>query len=113
MYQPLVSLLVKMRTAGTVDRFGNETFVYAEPITVEGCLFAPGSTSDLGTDRPEGVTISATAHFPKDFEGDLQDALISQDGKRWLKVVGKPIAFPPGTVPGRWDMSVSLSDTDG
>lgn len=111
---PTVALKVRLRLDGARDRLGNAAESYAEPEEVPGCLFAPGTPEDLGADgRPDGARVSATAHFPKGYEGDLRGALVSWDGAGWYRVVGEPVAYPPGCCPGKWNLRVPLERVDG
>ena len=113
MYNPVVSLHVMRRIAGKTDRLGNELVTWSDPELVKSCLFAPGTPADLGLERPDGVTITATAHFPTGYSEILKGALVSLDGKNWLEVVGEPISYPPGTIPGKWSLMALLKDVNG
>lgn len=111
---PEVTLSVRLRSEGGTDRLGNETVSHADAVDVPGCLFAPGTPAELsGEDRPEGASVTATAHFPKGHGLDLRGALVSCGGSGWLSVVGEPMAYPDGTVPGPWDTYVLLGRQDG
>ena len=113
MRPPTVTLLVRVRKAAATDRLGNEAVEYADAVVVPGCLWAPGTPADVGADRPEGVRVAATAHFPRGWDGYLRGALVSLDGTTWLRVVGEPMAYPAGAVPGPWRTYVLLGATDG
>lgn len=113
MYHPVVTLFVMKRSKGEVDRLGNEIVSWEATESVNGCLFAPGAPQDLESQRPEGVKITATAHFPNGYSENLQGALISLDNKNWLEVIGNPMPYPKGTVPGKWSFMVLLGDVNG
>lgn len=115
MYHPKMTLFVKERTSSGKDRLGNETFTYAEPVPVEGCMFAPGQPKDLVIERPEGVEIRATAYFPKGWAQRLKKAKVSTDGKLWLTVIGEPVEYPSQMLPSGWPWRciVPLGATDG
>lgn len=113
MYSPAVTLKVRLRILGARDRLGNAIWSYSEPVDVSGCLFAPGVPADIGVGRPEGVKVSATAYFPKSYSADLRRALISLDGKVWMRVVGDPMSFPASAIPGRWTTYAILERYDG
>lgn len=108
-----MTLLVRVRSPTPTDRLGNEVVGYADAVAVPGCLWAPGRPADIGSERPDGVAVSATAHFPQGWSGSLRGALVSLDGKEWLRVVGDPVAYPTGAVRGPWGTYVLLSRGDG
>lgn len=114
MYDPTTTLWVRLRAEGERDRLGNEKAAWEDAAEVRGCLFAPGTPAELtGEERPDGASVTATAHFPKGWKGDLRGALVSADGASWLHVIGEPVAYAAGAIPGRWDRQVLLGRTDG
>lgn len=113
MRYPTVTLLVRTRVRTFPDRLGNDRVGLSAPVRVPGCLWAPGAPADLGTDRPEGASVTATAHLPRGHGLSLRGARVSLDGKEWLDVVGDPRPYPPGTVRGPWDTRVELGRQDG
>lgn len=76
------------------------------------CIVVPGATVDLDTTRPNGVTVSYTAHFPKSWTGSLRDAFVELRGKRY-KVVGDPQPYTSTNTPGDFNMPVELEVVDG
>ena len=102
------------------DRFGNHVEAYLEPVSAS-VLIAPGTGLDLGFDRPEGVQIDLTLHFPTswtDIEA-LRGAKVviantgTYDGT--YKVVGAPKPYAPELVPSLIDLwiAVGVSAYDG
>lgn len=112
MRHPTVTLLVRVRKAGTDSR-GNDLREWADPVEVPGCLWGPGTPAELGGDRPDGARVTATAHFPHGWATYLRGALVSPDGESWLRVQGEPQSYPPGAVRGPWDTYVLLGRQDG
>jgi hypothetical protein len=110
---PTVTLQVRVRSDSGRDRLGNEVVGWAEPVSVPGCLWAPGTPADLADSRPEGASVTATAHMPRGWRGCLRGALVSPDGRSWLRVLGEPQPYPEGAVMGPWDTYVLLGRTDG
>ena len=97
----------------TVVAFARDAQKLSAPVRVPGCLWAPGAPADLGTDRPEGASVTATAHLPRGHGLSLRGGRVSLDGRDWLDVVGDPRPYPPGTVRGPWDTRVELGRQDG
>ncbi|AKT48520.1 hypothetical protein ADJ70_05445 [Olsenella sp. oral taxon 807] len=113
MRYPMVTLLVRTRVRIFPDRLGNDRWELSAPVRVPGCLWAPGAPADLGADRPEGASVTATAHLPRGHGLSLRGGRVSLDGRDWLDVVGDPRPYPPGTVRGPWDTRVELGRQDG
>lgn len=113
MRAPTVTLRVRPRTDSGTDRLGNEVISYADAISVPGCLWAPGTPADLATDRPEGASVTATAHLPRGWAKYLRGAIVSLDGTEWLRVLGEPREFPEGSAVGPWGCYVLLGRADG
>lgn len=116
MFKPTVTLYVRFMEDAGRDRLGNPVKSWSEPVDVPGCLFAPGTPAELsGADRPEGASITATAHFPRGWRGYLKGALVRCGGEKaeWMSVVGEPVPYPDGAVPGPWDTYVLLGATHG
>lgn len=113
MIVPTVALQVRVRRDAGKDRLGNAARAYAEPVAVPGCLWAPGTPADISSGRPEGAEVAATAHFPQGWAGYLRGALVSLDGKEWLRVVGEPHEYPAIACRGKWRCYVLLERTDG
>lgn len=96
------------------DPFG-ETAVgdWGKPEDVAGCLFAPGTPDGIGSDRPNGAIVAATAFFPIGYTGTLRGAQVSADGDTWLSVIGDPQRFPRLPEGARWDRYALLETTEG
>lgn len=108
-----MALYVRRRAGGGADPFGAPAPGWGEPERVEGCLLAPGTPEGIGSDRPDGARIEATAHFPRGYSGALRGAQVSADGSRWLSVVGDPQPYPDGAVRGPWVTMALLVATEG
>lgn len=106
-----MTLLVRLRAEAGRDALGDVTYSLGEPVAVPGCLWAPGTPQDLAADRPDGVEVTATAHFPRSWSGELRGALVSLDGDEWMRVVGDPRRYPVRA--GRWGTYVLLRRSDG
>lgn len=113
MRRPTVALLVRQRKKAGRDRLGNEERAWADPVRVEGCLWAPGDGGTLGDSRPEGREVKAVAHFPKGCGVRLAGALVALEGGEWLAVQGTPDEYPGGTVRGRWSARARLEAWHG
>ena len=108
-----MTLQVRTRKDAGKDRLGNAVVAYAEPVSVSGCLWAPGTPAELSADRPEGADVTATAHFPRGWAGYLRGALVSLDGTEWLKVIGEPHEYPASGCRSRWCCYALLGRADG
>ncbi len=80
--------------------------------TVPNVLCDPGSTRDLGRERPDGVRVDAVFHFPKGYGGDLRGAAIRWRG-RTFEVVGAPLPYKEDLTPGPWNLTVEGRWVDG
>lgn len=76
------------------------------------CVVCPGSTSDLGAERPNGVQVVYTLHFPKTYLGDLRGCAVEVRGERF-SVVGDPQRTSEAATPGPWNMAVEVARADG
>lgn len=110
-----VTLMVRVRQQGVADRLGNTEATRADPLSVDGCLFAPTSAADLDAGRPDGTSADATAYFPRGWASYLKRALVSPDGERWFAVMGAPVDYPAAELPDGWPWSVQvkLKETEG
>lgn len=114
-----VAVAVELRRRDARDALGNDVEAYQEPVTVGNVLVQPGTTDDLDASRPDGVTVAATLHFPKEWSGDLRGARVTLpapwDWGNPYRVVGVPMRYVaqdcPPLVP--WDMAVLVEATDG
>ena len=109
---------VERRVRGARDALGNEVVAYAAPTEVD-VLVTPGATDDLDAGRPEGVTVAATVHFPKGWQGDLRGARVTLPGDwTWgnpYHVVGVPMPYDPQNCPPMvpFNMPVMVEASDG
>lgn len=100
-----------VRESASLDDIGEPTAA-AETRERVRCIVCPGSTSDLGAERPNGVRIAYTLHFPKDYEGDLRGCSIEVRGVRY-NVVGDPQRTTDAATPGNYNMAVEVTRADG
>ena len=105
-----VEVLRKVDT-GEEDILGNPVMADAEPETVDGCLVAPGGTSD--TELPDGVRVAVSVHFPKGYTDSLRGCDIRIPGWGTFHVIGDPKPYMPGNTPGPWWMVAECEATDG
>lgn len=90
--------------------------IYGTPATatVDDVLVAPGARDDvLESNRPEGVRVAWTLHFPKTFAGSLRGCSVSVRGGDPLRVVGDPQPYTDANTPTRWNRPVELEAVDG
>ena len=76
------------------------------------CVVCPGATSDLGADRPNGVQVAYTLHFPKTYRGDLRGCSVEVRGEVF-DVVGDPMRTAEAATPGPWNRAVEVARADG
>ena len=76
------------------------------------CVVCPGATSDLGADRPNGIQVAYTLHFPKTYRGDLRGCSVEVRGEVF-DVVGDPMRTAEAATPGPWNMAVEVARADG
>lgn len=75
-------------------------------------LVCPGSTSELGVERPNGVIVEYTLHFPKTYTASLKDCIITIRENDY-KVIGDPKPYTNANTPGAWNREVEVSRVDG
>ena len=95
------------------DSFGDLLPGVWVPETVANVLVAPGPRADLGADRPEGVEVKWTLHFPKGYPATLRGARVVVRGQEPAFVVGDPQHYTAGNTPGAWSMPVELTAVRG
>lgn len=100
-----------IRESASLDDIGEPTAAAETRQTVR-CIVCPGSTSDLGAERPNGVRIAYTLHFPKDYEGDLRGCSVEVRGEAF-RVVGDPQRTTDAATPGNYNMAVEVTRADG
>jgi len=62
--------------AGAVDAYGNDTAGYADPVTIAGFGFDPGSTSEPRRPGQDRVIVEPTLYGPFDMPFKPQDQVI-------------------------------------
>lgn len=102
---------VVRRTESGADRFGAPTYE-TETEQVSGVLPQPGGTSDVGAERPEGVRVDMTFHFPKGYGKSLKGCEVVYGGRSY-RVVGDPQPYVEENTPGPWDLTVETEAVDG
>ena len=100
-----------VRESASLDDIGEPTAAAETRETVR-CIVRPGSTSDLGAERPNGVRTAYTLHFPKDYEGDLRGCRVIVRGEPFC-VVGDPQRTTDAATPGNYNMAVEVTRADG
>lgn len=98
------------------DRLNNP--VYGEPTrtTVENVLIVPGATADMDAQRPEGVIVDFTLHFPKSaasmrLEG-CEVVLPAPYGGTY-RIIGEPRPYLVKNTPTSWAMPVEVTVAHG
>lgn len=105
---------VKVKTFVEVgaDPFGKPT-VSEKTETVENVLVQPGACADLTeSNRPEGVKVKYTLHFPKTYGKKLEGAKIEVRGD-WYDVIGSPDHYTLENTPTAWWMPVEVKAING
>lgn len=99
---------------GAADPFGkpSESWDWDAADEVGNVLVSPGSTSDLGAERPNGVEVAYTLYFPKAFSGSLRGCRVRMRGGEF-SVIGDPGRYPEHLTPGDWNMQAEVSRVDG
>ena len=90
------------------------TPVWAESETTVGnVLVVPGPRADvLESNRPMGVDVAFTLHFPKTVTGSLRGCRVRVRGETF-HVVGDPRAYQDNLTPGEWNRPVEVERRDG
>lgn len=93
---------------------GNTPLYEDVETSVDDVLVAPGARTDVvDSNRPDGVEVAWTLHFPKTFSGSLRGASVSVRGEPKARVIGDPKPFTLANTPTRWHMPVELERVDG
>lgn len=95
-----------------LDEFGNETPGEATAETVPNVVPCRGSTADLDADRPDGVTVAMTFHFPKTYTASLRGCDVRYAGREY-RVIGDPQPYLDANTPGDWNRPVECEVCDG
>lgn len=96
-----------------VDAGGNAVIEWVSE-TVEDVLVSPGPREDVvDSNRPDGVQVQWTLHFPKGTPATLAGARVRVRGGDPFSVVGDPQHYMPENTPGRWSMPCEVGRVDG
>lgn len=105
-------------TKGPPDAMGDPVLISATE-NIENVLVQPGVTEDVASkgnsasNRPDGITVVYTLHFPKGLESyDFRGCRIKVRGD-WMEVVGDPTYYAPENTPGAWNYPVEVKRCDG
>lgn len=105
------SVEVVSRSASGYDALGNR--VVSETVRrVPGVLPDPGATTDLGLDRPDGVRVDITFHWPREDTASLRGCDVVWGGSRW-HVVGDPLPMADELTPGPFNRAVQGTRAEG
>lgn len=109
------TVTVRVPTSWTTDRYNNRRPDGYEPRTVENVLIVPGATADLEAERPDGVTVAFTLHFPKTFTESLEGALVDLPAPYGgtYRVIGKPAPYMAANTPTPWYMPAEVERVYG
>lgn len=106
-----VTVTVARPVSGAPDPFGQPTVTWEEE-TVQGVLATPGTTSDLAADRPDGVSVDMTFHFPRGYARSLAGCRITHAGRTY-SIIGDPQASMETLTPGAWSLTVETEAVNG
>lgn len=107
------TVVVLRREQTGTDAFNEPVYEWTET-AVEDVLTSPGPRSDLDdSNRPDGVLVAWTCHFPKAFTGSLRGAQIKVRADVPRAVIGDPQPYMDANTPGRWNRPVELEGADG
>lgn len=106
------TVYVSLLTTGEADRLGNPERTYAEPVAVSNVVVDPSSSSEQTIERPDGVEVALTLHFPRGYASDLRGAIVTVRGEPY-RVLDDPHAYTEGNVRGPWTMPVKVARHDG
>lgn len=107
-----VEVAVERPGEPSTDAHGNQVPGAASTETIENVLTQPGSTADLDSSRPEGVSVDMTFHFPKGYTGSLKGCRIVYGGRAY-RVIGDPQPYLDALTPGEWNRPVETEAVDG
>lgn len=110
----MIGETVTVRTpgAGHTDPFGATISSWTER-TVADVLVQPGTDADSSdSNRPDGVTVVMTLHFPKTFNQSMRGCKVDVRGDCY-DVVGDPQCYTAESTPTRWNYPVEVTRTDG
>lgn len=106
------TVTVRTFSEGEADPFGAAEKVATDE-EVQNVLVQVGASADVAeSNRPEGVLVKFTLHFPKTYNKGLRGALVCVRGE-WLEVVGDPAWHTPENCPTQWNYTVEVSAVNG
>lgn len=106
------SVVVEYRSANGKDAHGNTVYGEWEQETVENVIPQRGDTADIDAERPEGVSVVMTFHFPKAYTKSLKGCRIVYAGKTY-SVVGDPQPYLDENTPAQWNRPVECEVSSG
>lgn len=106
------SVVVQRRESDSNDSHGNPVYGDWQDEVVEDVLAQRGSTVDLDPERPEGVNVAMTFHFPKTYTAPLMGCRICYEG-RVYNVIGDPQPYMDENTPSVWNRPVECEASDG
>ena len=99
-------------SSDSADPFRSPVRTWA-PETVDNVLVAPGTSPDeTDSNRPDGVRVVFTLHFPKAYTASLRGCRVIVAGDEY-EVVGDPQAYEEWNTPGPWNRPVEVSRMEG
>lgn len=101
-----------LRPVVTQDEFGDSVVDYYEEEVVDDILIVPGACKELDGNRPEGVVVSYTIHFPYWYEKNLRGCAIVFEEEAF-SVIGDPRPYMIDNTPGAWNRPVEVVRVDG
>ena len=105
-----VTVLIPSQTS--LDPFMKPVVTWT-PVEVGNVLVAPGTSPDAtDTNRPDGVEVVFTLHFPKTYTASLRGCRVLVGGTEY-SVVGDPQAYEEWNTPGPWNRPVEVSRMEG
>lgn len=103
--------VIAYRQTGT-DAFGAPVMQPVEQI-VDQVLVAPGPRQDVAeTNRPDGVRVAFTLHFPHAFKDSLTGCDVKVRGELF-RVIGDPRTFTASNTPTMWNRPVEVYKVEG
>lgn len=107
------TVTVERPVTGSADPFGGSSVTWASE-SVDNVLVSPGSRSDVvESNRPSGVEVLWTLHFPKGYPATLRGARVRVRGGDPLDVIGDPQHYTEANTPGEWSMPCEVGRVDG
>lgn len=98
---------------GVADAFGSPVRSELARQLVSPVLVAPGPRQDVtASNRPDGVEVAFTLHFPKAFTASLRGCDVKVRGELF-RVIGDPRTFTISDTPTLWNRVVEVSRVDG